>query len=250
MGILDFIFPKRCIGCRKFGEYICADCFTQISFDVEKTCLVCNRLAIDGVTHPACRGKYVIDGSLASIAYKRLAKRLIYAFKYRPYLSDLEKTLSDFFYEGLIQEEQFHKILKHKSVIVPIPLFPKKLRERGYNQADMLAKNLAKRFGIRVIPLLNRVRLTPSQTSLKRDDRRENIKGAFETSNSFKAPKLQRSQESKSSETLQLCSFEAVEQVILVDDVITSGATMLEAANVLKRSGIKKVWGIALAHGK
>ena len=97
MGFLDFIFPKTCIGCGKWGDYICTFCFPEISFDVERMCLICNRAAIDGITHPSCRGKYVIDGSIASIAYKRLAKRLIYAFKYKQYLSDLQQKLNDFF---------------------------------------------------------------------------------------------------------------------------------------------------------
>lgn len=230
MGFLDFIFPKTCIGCSKWGDYICTSCFTEISFDVERMCLICNRAAIDGITHPSCRGKYVIDGSIASIAYKRLAKRLIYAFKYKQYLSDLQQNLSDFFYEGLIQTEQFHKIIQKDCVFVPIPLHPKKLRVRGYNQAEILAKNLGKRFNIPVKNALERVKVTSTQVILKREERRENIRGAFAIKDS------------------QIISTNL--QVILVDDVITSGATMLEAANALKRAGIKRVWGIALAHGK
>lgn len=187
---------------------------------------------------------------IASISYKRIAKRLIYNFKYKPYLSDLEKILCDLFYEGLIQSEQFQRILKEDCVLVPIPLHPRKLRERGYNQAEILAKNLGKRFNIQVINFLKRVRATQTQVNLKREDRKENIKGAFELSNSFRATKLQSFKESDNFATLKLWNFEAINQIILIDDVITSGATMLEAANVLKRAGVKKVWGIALAHGK
>ena len=104
------------------------------------------------------------------------------------------------------------------------------MRERGYNQAEILAKNLGKRFNIPVKNALERVKVTSTQVILKREERRENIRGAFAIKDS------------------QIISTNL--QVILVDDVITSGATMLEAANVLKRAGIKRVWGIALAHGK
>ena len=250
MSILDFIFPKKCVSCGRFGEYVCANCFTSISFDVECICLVCNRQAVDGITHPLCRGKYVMDGTIASIVYKSIAKKLIYAFKYKPYISDLEKTLADFFYEGLIQSEQFNKIIKTDSILVPIPLHPKKLRERGYNQAEVLAKNLGKRLNLPILRVLKRVKFTPSQVSLKRENRKENIKGAFELSNSFRATKLQSFKESDSFATLKLWNSETINQIILIDDVITSGATMLEAASVLKRAGMKRVWGIALAHGK
>lgn len=230
MGILDFIFPKKCVGCSKFGDYICPDCFVQITFDVELICLVCNRSAIDGITHPSCSGKYTIDGTISSIVFKGIVKRLIYNFKYKPYLSGLERILSDLFYEGLIQSEQFHRILKTESGLIPIPLHRKKLRERGYNQAEILAINLGKRFDVPVIDILKRVKITQTQVILKREDRKENIKGAFALTKS------------------ELLNIKP--EVILVDDVITSGATMLEAANVLKRAGVKRVWGIALAHGK
>jgi competence protein ComFC len=231
MELLDLFFPKRCVGCNKFGDYICSDCFTRISFDVESICLVCNHPAIDGITHPLCRGKYTIDGSLASLAYKGITRRLVSRFKYQPYLSDLAHVLTDFFYEGLIQQEQFHIILKKESIFVPIPLHSEKYRARSYNQAEILAKNIGKRFSIPVYPVLNRVKKTQTQTTLTREKRRENIKGAF---------------------VLNKQNYEKIKgkQIVLVDDVITSGATILEAANVLKRNGVGKVWGIALAHGK
>lgn len=229
MGLLDFIFPKKCVGCGKFGDYICTDCFIKISFETESICLVCNRQAVNGITHPGCYSKYTIDGMLASIVYRNISKRLIYAFKYKPYLADLEKMLVDFFYEGLIQKEQFHKILQKDTVLVPVPLHSKKMRERGYNQAEILAKNLGKRLGIAVSPALYKVRETRSQTSLKREDRKKNIVNAF---------------------TVNAELVTANSKFLLVDDIITSGATMLEAAKVLKRAGAKKVWGISLAHGK
>lgn len=233
MGILDLIFPKRCVGCNKLGEYICANCFTSISFDVDRICLVCNRQAVDSITHPVCRSRYVIDGITASVAYKGIIKKLIYAFKYKPFLSDLEKILTDLFYEGLIQNEQFNKVIYSDSIFIPIPLYPQRFRERGYNQSEILAKNLSIQFKIPNLSVLSRIRQTETQTKLKREERRDNIKGVFIISNK------------KAIEYINTRNI----QVILVDDVITSGATMLEAANVMKRAGVKKVWGIALAHG-
>lgn len=254
MDVFDILFPKRCVACKKFGGYLCADCFTQISFDVESICLVCNSRAIDGITHPRCRGKYTIDGSLASVVYKGMMKRLIAAFKFKPYVSDLQNVLTDFFYEGLIQQEQFARILKTESVFVPIPLHRDRQLKRSYNQAEFLAKSLGKRLQIPTKKLLTRSKNTRNQFVLTREERKENIKGAFEINkkelHSFRDTKFHSLRKVDNSLSLQLWGSGSPVQVILVDDVITSGTTIVEAANVLKRQGVKSVWGIALAHGK
>jgi predicted amidophosphoribosyltransferase len=110
------------------------------------------------------------------------------------------------------------------------------------------------------VNVLERVKKTESQMKLDREERRKNMRGAFEllrsvspkgtvpvSTGAAKDAKVQSFKE-KNSDSMTLCN--SVTQVILVDDIITSGTTMLEAANVLKRNGVEKVWGIALAHGK
>ncbi|MBI4096276.1 MAG: hypothetical protein HY425_00990, partial [Candidatus Levybacteria bacterium] len=96
-------------------------------------CLVCNKNTLDGLTHSSCQGKYSIDGVFAGIAYKGIVKKLIYNFKYKPYLSDLKESLTELFYESIIQQEIFQNVYKITPVLVPIPLHAKRLRERGYN---------------------------------------------------------------------------------------------------------------------
>lgn len=230
MGLLDFIFPKYCVNCKKIGAYICPNCFVYLSFDVGEICLVCNRPSINGLTHPYCRGKYVIDGAFSSIAYKGIAKKLIYSFKYKPYLSDLRTVLTDLFYEGLIQKEAFNKVLEESDefILVPIPLHASKLKSRGYNQADILANELGQRLKFKVQNLLERTRGTPSQVGLKEKERRENISGAFKIKSD------------KQKEIRDKIFF-------LVDDVLTTGSTLAEAAKVLKKSGAKQVFGLTLA---
>lgn len=229
MGLLDFIFPKYCVNCKKLGSYICSNCFSYLSFEVSEICLVCNRQSIDGLTHPSCRGKYVIDGAFSSIAYKGVAKKLIYNFKFDPhYISDLRHFLTDLFYEGLIQKESFNQVLRENPALVPVPLHRSKLKSRGYNQAEILANELAGRLDLRTENLLGRVKNTKSQVGLKREERRENIRDAF-------------------SIDINKRSAISHKQVLLVDDVLTTGSTLLEAARVLKRSGAKKVYGLTLA---
>jgi ComF family protein len=228
MDILGFLFPKKCVNCKKFGDYLCTDCFAKLDFNVPLICAVCGKRAIGGLTHPGCQTKYSIDGVFASVIYRGITKKLVYQFKFQPNLSDLKRTIGDLFYEGLIQQEGFYQALDQGSYLVPIPLHDSRLKERGYNQADLLAADLGGRLQIPVRHLLLRKNKTSSQVGKKEAERRENIKGVFETRGS---------------------PAQIPHTVFLVDDVVTSGATFNEAANILKRAGVKKVWGLAFSHG-
>lgn len=193
---------------------------------------MCQKMAIDGITHPRCRTRYSIDGVFPSVVYKGVVKKLIYTFKYPPHLTDLKPQLIELFYEGLIQNERFYQLLTSRSLYIPIPLHPKKFRKRGYNQSFLLSSGLAERFCMPVVDGLVRIKETKTQVGLNKDLRAENICGAFMLN-----PKHEK-------------SLKMYEQVFLVDDVVTSGATLREAANVLKRAGVKRVWGVTLAHGE
>lgn len=228
MDILSLFFPKKCVGCRKFGDYLCPDCFSRLDFDVGLICGVCGRQAISGLTHPICRGRFAIDGIFASLVYKGVAKKLVYQFKFAPYLSDLSEVLVDLFYEGLIQQEMFMKNLTSDALLVPIPLHVIRERSRGYNQAEILACGLGGKFGVSSQQALLRIQRTPTQVGKTQKERRENIKGAF---------KLKSGIEVRGK------------TIFLIDDVVTSGSTMNEAAGVLKRAGVKAIYGLALVHG-
>lgn len=241
MAFLDFLFPKRCVQCKKLGDYLCPTCFAFLSFDTKSLCLVCQRGSADGLTHPGCAGKYKIDGAFSAIPYNKTAKKLIYTFKYKPYVSDLKSFLTDLFYEALIQNENFSRVAGSRSagqnknwVFVPIPLHSSKLRARGYNQAKILADELGKMFNFEVLDLLKRIKNTGSQYGLKLKERRENIKGAF----SFKKEKKYQMYRKYQIKDLG---------IFLVDDILTSGTTLSEAARILKRGGAKKVIGLTLA---
>lgn len=192
-------------------------------------CLVCNRASIDGLTHPGCVDRYAIDGAFSAINYKGIVKKLIYNFKYKPYLSDLKNSLVELFYESIIQNELFMQTIEQPDneavVLVPIPLHRKRLRERGYNHAKLLAEGLSKKLNLKLLEVLKRTKETKSQFGLKLDERKKNIKGAF----------------------IRNTKYEIHNTIFLVDDILTTGSTLLEAANVLKRNGAKKVWGITLA---
>lgn len=184
---------------------------------------------MDGMTHPKCRTRYGIDGIISSIAYKGIVKKLVYQFKYRPYLSDLKTILGKLLYEGVIQQEAFEKFVSDKNVLITaVPLHKTRERKRGYNQSELLAKELSVSLKIPYCALLVRDRQTKPQFELKKEERTKNILGAFTQNPKLKTQNLK-------------C-------VILVDDITTTGATLRECAKMLKKSGAVKVLGITLAH--
>jgi ComF family protein len=232
MGFSDLIFPKKCVVCKKHGSYLCEKCFTFLSFDAKSLCLACNNPTFNNLTHPRCRRKYGIDGCFSALAYNKPMQKLIFNFKYKPYLTDLKTVLSDLFYESIIQNEQFQsQIKKGEWLMVPIPLSKTKLRKRGYNQAEILAKELSKKFNFPVQSILERTRETKTQVGLTNLQRKLNVKDAFKLNLSLIA----------NHSSLKNAN------IFLVDDVATTGSTLLEAAKVLKKGGADKVFGLTLA---
>ena len=179
MDLLDVLFPKRCVQCKKVGTYICTNCFATIAFIDTMVCTVCQRQAFGGVTHPVCRTRYSIDGVFPSLVYKGVVKKLVYVFKYPPYVTDLKQQLVDLFYEGIIQKEYFISSLQDSVLLVPIPLHAAKFRKRGYNQSALLAQGLAARFSLPLYDCLIRVKQTKPQVSFSKDDRKANMADAF-----------------------------------------------------------------------
>jgi ComF family protein len=202
-----------------------------IVFSDSQLCAVCQKGSIDGLTHPKCRTKYEIDGILFSVAYKGVVKKMIYQFKYQPFLSDLKGIMGRLMHEGMIQQEVFEQFLQSKrAIIIPVPLHSSRLKKRGYNQAELLARELSQKAETPyVVNVLKRVRQTAPQFELKREERQKNIKGAFSIDDRYKKKMMGK-------------------WVLLVDDITTTGSTLRECAKVLKKSGAEKVLGITFAH--
>ncbi len=152
---------------------------------------------------------------------------MIYNFKYKPYLADLKHSLIELFYESIIQQEIFQKAYATKPFLVPIPLHGKRLRKRGYNHAKLLAEGLSERLNLKAFNVLKRIKDTKSQFGLKLKERKKNIKNAFSVSSNY--------------------SITQLPNIFLVDDILTTGSTLLEGARILKKNGAKKVWGLTLA---
>jgi len=217
--LLDFFFPRRCLGCGQWGHYFCQACRQQVKLIERPICSVCGHPAIGGKTHPRCQTKYSLDGLISIFAYEGLIKEAIGQLKYK-FITDLAEELI-----GLVPESKFYSEAK---ILMPLPLHPRRQRWRGFNQAELLGRILAKKFDWAVRQeVLERYRYTQPQVKLKGKERKKNIRGAFRIK-----PKVKMEKQFK---------------VILFDDVWTTGSTLREAGQVLKRAGTQKVWGLTLA---
>lgn len=221
MGILDVLFPKRCVGCGRIGRYFCDSCRLNVRYVAknEAICPVCERLAIDGVTHPICRTRYGLDGLTSFFRYRGPVRKAVKALKYR-LITDLARE-----FISLVSPLSFSDIPESDNLI-PIPLHKSRLRSRGFNQAEILGRLCAEKLHIPVaIDILRRVKVTQSQVAMKsKDERMGNMKNVFQ-----------------SVRTIQN------KNILLFDDVFTTGATMRSAANILKRAGAKRVWVVTMA---
>jgi ComF family protein len=228
--LLDLIFPKRCVNCGRFGTYICRDCAKLIEYVDKPVCPYCERQAIGGKAHPGCLKKYGLDGLIVVCRYRGPIKGAIVKIKYK-WVFDIEKILVTILASNLWKFD-----FPTEAVLVPVPLHARRKRWRGFNQAEILGRDLARRFKHPYADLLLRNRYTRPQVELKKDKRRENVRGAF----ALRLATLAQG---------RIISSVEGKNIILVDDVYTTGATMSECAKVLKRAGAKSVWAMAVALG-
>lgn len=230
--LLDLIFPKICLGCSKEGDFLCQNCLEKIPLVENFVCPVCGHLSLYGKTCEKCQKKTSLDGLINATSYENpLIKEVIKLFKYE-YIKSFSKELSSLLIKVI---KNSHFLAKNFSdplssfLIIPIPLHRKKFLFRGFNQAELIAKEIAQEFDLEIRnDLLIKVKNTPSQTNLKEAERKINLKNAF---------KLTNKKEIKGK------------IIFLIDDVSTTGSTLNEAGKVLKKAGVKEVWGIVIAKG-
>ncbi len=224
--LLDLVFPKRCVSCKKTGSYICKKCRKDISF-AEPFCPVCGKRAIDGVTHFGCKKKLGLDGVVCIWNYSGVIRKAILALKYK-FTFDLASELC-LLARSSIKQNFSLSFLKDK-ILVPIPLSSGRKKWRGFNQTEILGKTLSEHFGWRFSSnLLLRKKFVRPQTGLGKKERSKNIRGNFQVNPEYK--KILRKNV----------------QIVLFDDVWTTGATLKEACKTLKRKGFPVVWGFTLA---
>jgi len=261
--LLDLLFPKKCLGCGEFGRFICSDCAGNLAENEQLICPVCRENSFSGESHKKCEGRYTLDGFFCFWQYKGLAQKLIKNLKYRFVRSEVEEVVDlatnqlrntpgvnqlketsevDGCHPRRLTKNRnltFLKFLETKPIIIPVPLH--KLREnwRGFNQAALLGKEFAKRFGFKFSDkILERIKDTRPQVELRGKKRRENIKGVFALSEKIHP---------RGEKILHPGGVLRNRNFLLVDDVWTTGSTLRECAKVLKKAGAGKIWALTLA---
>jgi competence protein ComFC len=230
MGILDLIFPKICVGCGKHGTYFCALCIASSKWFFPQLCPVCERPTLDGVTHKRCKTNISPEGLISIWVYEKSPRKLIQKLKYK-FVYDVALSLASPV-AGLLKSIQRNTPetpvwADEKWIIIPIPLHWTRKNWRGFNQSEKFATLLAVLIGWKVSPILIRTKAGQHQVGLKAKDRKGNVSGIFSLKTNNKV--------SKDS------------NLLILDDVWTTGATMLEAVKVLKEAGYKNVWCLTLA---
>jgi ComF family protein len=231
--LLDLVFPPSCAGCGARGAVLCDACIASIRPLPIAVCARCERaLPPDdgGETVGLCaRCRADTSGNQKGLAGLRVAaqydgavRQAIWQLKYHGQRR-LAAPLGD------LLAHTAQALSSHSTLVVPVPLHPQRRRQRGFNQAELLARRCAPQLGLAVrADVLARVRATPPQVGLHAAARHANVAGAFATTPI--APAALTGQ-----------------RVLLIDDVCTSGATLAFAAGALLAGGSASVWGLVVA---
>ncbi len=222
--IYDLVFPKKCAGCQAEGPWLCPECFEKIIIVKAAFCPFCQRITPQGQYCSRCRPRFNLTGVIIAANYENPLKDAIHKYKYDR-IRELAEPLSELLVMRL--EAGFPT---GNLVLIPVPLTKERERERGFNQAEVLAKKLSQAFDLSLVTnVLRRTKNRPAQITLTGRERRENIKGVFEVKGDLVKIKGKT--------------------ILLLDDVMTTGATLNEAAGVLKKAGARNIWGLVLAKG-
>jgi len=229
--VLDTLFPTFCLSCLREGSWLCSQCAEKIKICDIQVCPLCEReITISGKLCYACKNSRIssLDLLITATSYENpLVKQLIHNLKYR-FVENSAKPLA-----SLMQKAALRNEIELPDVLIPVPLHPRRQRSRGFNQSELLAEelsqNLAPPLFISVSPILVRRKHNQPQMEIKNyQERIENVKGIF---------------------ALQENCRDIIKnkKVLLVDDIATTGATLQEAAKILKENEAKKVMAIVIA---
>jgi ComF family protein len=218
---LDLLFPRWCVGCGREGDFICSSCRQSLPRIMSPLCPKCGRPQPSATLCPGCLSwQAEINGIRSPFRFEGVIRQAIYELKYRN-LRAIAKLLARLLGDYLVSNPVPGEIL------VPVPLHPKRLRERGYNQSRLLAQELGKLTNLPVVDdcLVRQRHALPQARTSTVAERRSNVADAF----SCRDQRLRG------------------KQVLLIDDVSTSGATLDACARALKGAGAISVWGLVLA---
>lgn len=229
--LLDLLFPRRCIGCKKADAWLCDACYSFIQPHSTQVCYLCRKPSISGKTCASHQqNTSTLDGLLVAAHYSAnpMLKKAIHALKYHRHPDDIAEKL------GQLLSKTFHSLLPtthyHLLTTLPIPLHSSRLKKRGFNQSELITEKMKAILNYKLLTtnyhLLSRTKHTPSQVqSQTRAARIKNLENAFALNGKIDPQKT----------------------YLLIDDIATTGATLEQCCKLLKENGAKEVWGLVLA---
>lgn len=232
---LNLFFPRHCLGCHQILDddtqsYLCSTCLSSIPLKGEFACAFCGSPVVLGKTCPFCIRDHHLDRLFVATTYEfPLVEKILKTMKYR-----FVKSLADHCAQLMIkyfEKKILPAFLAISPIVLPVPLHPRRLNWRGFNQSEIIAQKIAEHFNWPCDPhLIKRIKNLKPQADIKdKKTRRKNVSGIFTCAN---------------SETVNN------QQVILIDDISTTGSTLDDCARALKSAGAKEVIGFVLARNK
>ena len=242
--LLDLVYPPglSCICCGKITDdsrtyRLCNDCMKSMNWITGRRCVKCGRPLAETDPGELCFGcargetagaAHDFDKGHACAGYGACEQAVIFALKYGG-RADIGDTLGEILFDRMMSEYEADELAAMYDAVVPVPVYTEKLKKRGFNHAELIGRGFAKRAGLRFDPgMLVRTRETVAMKGLGPEERRANIRGAFEIRNS-RLPLVEGA------------------GILLIDDIFTTGSTIDETASLLKAHGAKRVDFLAFA---
>ena len=215
--LADLFYPERCVGCeRRSSDVLCRPCFEALPLVGRPVCERCGLpTAFATFVCEECKNvDFGFESARAPLKYEGVGKDIVHALKYRGYKRVVEKLAAPLMLQ-VLDDGRF-------DAVVPVPLHRSRLRKRGFNQAELLARGVAHRINATVSDTLEVVHSTRDQVELSAAQRRANVAGAYTARGPVRG------------------------RILLVDDVFTTGATMSACAGALVRAGAREVHTLSL----
>jgi ComF family protein len=220
--VLDVLFPARCVGCGAYGSFLCQSCQAELPATRPPRCPICWQPQRQEAICGRCREERpAFQGARSAYLYRGAAREAVRALKYS-YVSALARPMAQLMARYVLEEDPIEADL-----LVAVPLHGRRQRLRGYNQSALLARELSRLCGLPVAERgLARHRSTPPQArSADAEARKRSVADAFVAD----------------------CRWVEGKRVLLIDDVMTTGATLDACAQALRQAGAASVWAFTFA---
>ena len=215
--LADMFYPQRCVSCeRRSSDVLCRACFEALPRVGHPVCGRCGLpTAFANFVCEECKNvDFGFESAKAALKYEGVGKKIVHALKYRGYKQVVDRLATPLMLQALGDD--------HFDAVVPVPLHRARLRNRGFNQAELLARGVAQKLNASVSDTLEVVRSTRDQVELSAAQRRANVAGAYRAKDPLHG------------------------RLLLIDDVFTTGATMNACALSLVGAGAKEVHALSL----